>query len=127
MKIYGLTASQVERIIQDIPNLAFKRLDTLGTKVPHVEVTLQVQDSHGRYAKLGLNGRHTAAACYHGHYRFLAAVYAVNPTAKVVSALATYSDAQDFRTKAVELAYLNIGSQLAPHAFEDACECNGGD
>ena len=125
MKIYGVTETQVQRIIDAIENLDYRRLETVGTRIPHVEVTLRVRDSRGRYAKLGRNGRRTVAACYHAHYRFLAIVYALNPSAQVVSALMRYNDARDFVTKAPELAYSNIGSRMEPQCFKDACECAG--
>ena len=127
MKVYGLTETQILDIINSIPNLQPKRLDTVGSKRPHVEVTLRVRESKGQYARRGQSGHRTIAVCYHGHYRFMAAVYACNPLAHIVSVMASYTSVHDFEASAPNLAYYNVGSKMYTQCFEDACDCTKGE
>lgn len=125
MKIYGVSESQIEKIIESIPNLDWKRLETVGPRRPHVEVTLKVKSSRGLYAKRGVGGRRTVAACFHGHAAFMKAVFAIRPGALIKSTMATWDGAADFAERFEDVGERNIGSRMEPIAFRDSCSCVG--
>jgi hypothetical protein len=126
MKVYGLTQHEVRTAIEHVPNLDSMRLEEYGTRVPHVEVTLRVKDSRGRYARHSHRGRRMVSACWHGHERFMHNVFTINPNARIVSVMARYSGVEDFHASTAETAYRNIGSRALPLAYIDACECKAG-
>ena len=104
MYIKDVTASDIGQALQDVANLGETHDHNLTTKrldpTAHgVNVTLRVSDSKGVYAKRGYSGRRTVAACYHGHFEFMAALFRNRPAAK------------------------NLGSMMHPVAYGDMCDC----
>jgi hypothetical protein len=65
----------------------------------------------------------SAALCWHGFRDFFRAVFAIEPSARFVTSLATYDGAADFERVFPDTSGKNIGSQFAPVAIADACRC----
>jgi len=101
-------------------NLTFNRLDPKGRGF---NMTLRVRDSKGRFHRRGYSGRRLTAACYHGHYAFMESLFDLEPEAVIRSAMATYDGQEQFYNTAGNAGYRNIGSQMTPLCYEDACDC----
>jgi hypothetical protein len=65
----------------------------------------------------------SSALCWHGFRDFFRAVFAIEPSARFVTMLATYDGAADFERVFPDTSEKNIGSQFAPVAIADACRC----
>lgn len=61
--------------------------------------------------------------CWHGHRAFMAALFALAPDATLRSAFATYRGAAGFRSAHGATADRNVGSQVRPVSYADACTC----
>lgn len=70
------------------------------------------------YTKSGT--RRVWAISWRGHYMFMDAVFALDPNAKIKTALATYNGFVDFLNKAPATGFTNIGSQMYPQNYRDA-------
>jgi hypothetical protein len=68
--------------------------------------------------------RRIAAVCWHGHFAFMSALYALVPDARVKSAIADYRDRDAFYGQAPDTGYLNMGSQMYPVQAREACFCS---
>jgi hypothetical protein len=128
MYIKNVTASDIGQALKDVANLGETHDHNLTTKrldptAQGVNVTLRVSDSKGVYAKRGYSGRRTVAACYHGHFEFMAALFRNRPAAKIRSAMETFDGVGEFNAKADHLAAKNLGSMMHPVAYGDMCEC----
>jgi len=127
MYIKDVVPSDIEQALLDVANthgmdhnLTTKRLDRTGQGV---NVTLRVCNSNGIYAKRGFSGRRTVAACYHGHYDFMNALFHIVPTAKIRSVMATFDGVDNFHASAEIVEQTNAGSSYRPIAYGDMCEC----
>jgi hypothetical protein len=128
MYIKNVSASDIGQALLDVANLGESPDHNLTTRrldptAQGVNVTLRVANSAGLYAKRGYSGRRTVAACYHGHYEFMAALFRNRPNAKIRSAMATFDGVGEFNASANYLAGRNVGSMMRPVAFGDMCEC----
>jgi hypothetical protein len=92
---------------------------------------LEPDRKYGRTSASYFNmGRRVAAVCWHGHREFFRALFAIQPEARVQTAKTkTFAPGQRFYTADnFESIYRqsdgNIGSQLAPVNYSDACHCN---
>ena len=91
-------------------------------KVGHrFRFTLRLQGE--RYQRRGYTGRRIAAVCWHGHYAFMAALFERVPSARIVSMAARYDGKDEFAAFADRTGDRNIGSQVQPLAYRDACDC----
>lgn len=80
-----------------------------------------------RLIRDGMSGRRRVnAVCWHGHYDFMDEVFARDPDARIISAVATYNGRRGFLQDAPPTAERNIGSQFYPQYYGDACECGRG-
>jgi len=70
-----------------------------------------------RYNKVG-------AICWHGFRDFMIAMYELDSNLRFVTAHTTYKNKDDFYIKFPDTAYNNIGSQMNPINFGDACLCH---
>ena len=68
--------------------------------------------------------RKVNAICWHGFRDFISEIYKFHPHVRVVSSTATYLNKQDFEYKYPNTAYKNIGSQIQPLEYHNACLCN---
>jgi hypothetical protein len=81
-----------------------------------------------QYRRLGHTGRRVNAVCWHGHYAFMAALFALAPDAVIITASARYDGSGAFNREVGRYdggrAYnQNIGSQFRPLTYGDACTC----
>ncbi len=63
------------------------------------------------------------AVCWHGYRDFMKALFHLLPNLKLVTAIACYNGVDDFNAKFVETGYRNIGSQMQPMQYREACTC----
>lgn len=78
---------------------------------------------YGAYSeRLGRN-RLVHAVCWHGHYAFMSRMFERFPHARIVSALDTWRDAEDFLARAESSGYRNVGSAYYPAQANEACLC----
>ena len=82
---------------------------------------------NGRWQRRSARGRRVNAVCFHGHYKFIRAIFKRSPEAYVHTCLATYHGADSLRREAVKVAETNIGSMLHPIRYGDACACSAED
>ncbi len=140
MFVYGVSLTDVYRVVRDVAGKLYDDNITVRTGEdrsnragPRATFTLRASDTTGCGAKgsasafgkgTGPNGRRrTISACWHAHYDVLAELFARFPSARVVTAIATYT-APTFRERALATAYLNVGSDLHPVTAPDCCECD---
>ena len=84
--------------------------------------TLQLRPDK-RYQRRGFTGRRISAVCWHGHYAFMAALFERVPNARLVSAAARYDGKEAFEAFADRTGDRNVGSQVRPLSYRDACDC----
>jgi hypothetical protein len=140
MFVYGVSLADIHRVVRDVSSTLYDGNVTVRTGEdrsnragPRATFTLRATDTTGSGAKgsasafgkgTGPNGRRrTISACWHAHYGVLAELFARFPSARVVTAIATYT-APTFRARALATAYLNVGSELSPVTAPDCCECD---
>ena len=84
---------------------------------------------HPEYQRVGFsraaNGkrRRIASVCWHGYGQFMREVFRMDPDARISTGHETYRGLADFQAKAPATGDHNIGSQVDPMRFEDACLC----
>jgi hypothetical protein len=92
LRIYGEWNGS-DQIKRDGRALRFRlRLDT---EQRQPDGTLPYQ----RISRVLIRPRRVSAVCWHGHRDFMLAVFAVNPDARIKTALADYRGADDFERK----------------------------
>ena len=95
-------------------NITWKRFDDGKT----INFTLTVKSSKGPGGRIGFTGRRVAAACWHVHGDFFDALFGINPAAVIVSMGERISiNGGNWQDK-------NIGSQIQPMYYSEACQCN---
>ena len=67
--------------------------------------------------------RRIYAVCWHAYRDVLAAVFDINPDARVYTALAKYKGKQAFYELFPETGYQNVGSMMNPAYMTDLCDC----
>lgn len=82
---------------------------------PKFRLTLRVDSSKGPGARLSHQGRRMAAACWHVHGRFFRALPA---GCTIKAGTLTLTPASPWHD-------MNIGSQVQPLYYSNACECGG--
>ncbi len=87
--------------------------------------TLRVRDSKLAGHRVSNTGRRSPSACWHLHRDFMIALFDLAPTAKLKSAMATYTGRDNFRDTFEDTGYQNLGSQFSPMYARDACDCGG--
>lgn len=76
---------------------------------------------------MGNEGRRTNAACWHAYRDCMYAVFAIDPNAVIVTAMARYNGLAGFEENYPQTAYKNIGSEWYPAYMPDLCECGESD
>ena len=119
--ITNATIEELEKALKAINqryngNITFRRIEQISKG--RVRFTLTVHDSRGPGSRISPHGRRIKAACWHAHGHFFEVLFAINPEAFVRSQgkLIT-KDAGNWEDR-------NIGSQLSPFYFSEACDCN---
>jgi hypothetical protein len=126
MKAWGVTIDEVRAAVTVAStkydgNIVFKREPEKEGKA--VRFTLTVWNSRNPGSRMSPSGRRIAACCWHGHRDVMKAVFAINPDARIKTALADYRGLDDFDAKYEDTGRTNIGSQMEPMDIEDACNC----
>lgn len=74
-------------------------------------------------ARKSWNGRCLKAACWHAYRDAMYEVFAINPQARVYTAMATYKGIDGFESQYPATADQNIGSMMQPAYMPDLCNC----
>lgn len=74
-------------------------------------------------ARKSWSGRRIKAACWHAYRDVLIEVFAINPDARVYTAMAKYKGVDSFNEQFPRTADQNIGSMASPAYMPDLCEC----
>ncbi len=129
MHVWGVSADNIERIVYTVSeghydfNVKFKRFpEQVGRAV---RFTLTVSKAANKGGRIGHTGRRIAAACWHVHRDIMVAIMTIFPDARIKTAQADYRGIEDFMDKFASTGYTNIGSQIEPMYFNNACECSG--
>ncbi len=126
MKLKGLAENELVAALNHANtmhewNLEFNRHPERKGNFLHF--TLRVRDSSKAGAKRSVSGRRLTAACWHAHRDVMRMIFAVNPDALLVTALARYEGLDDFERKFPDTGDLNIGTVFDPLYLSDACLC----
>lgn len=84
--------------------------------------TLRVQDSHGKGARKGYNGKHFVSACWHVHGDFFEALLKIQPKAIIKTVMSTVQ-INEYGQISGNWLDKNIGSIMNPLSYSEACEC----
>ena len=131
MKIYNVKdLICFESKINEISNKLNIKLDYNFISKNCMRVKLVKVKENKNYQRTGFysnkNGspRKVNAICWHGFRDFLTELLNQYPKLRVVTAQIIYNGYQDFINKFEGTATINIGSQVQPLNYEDACLCN---
>lgn len=107
-------------------NVTFKSFERKGKQI---QFTLRVIDSKGPGHRLGYihqegKQKRLACACWHVHGDFFEALFSVNPEAEVFSGISSLARGGSQSWISGNWQDRNIGSQMYPMMFSEACECN---
>lgn len=75
------------------------------------------------YSAGGSGERRIWAVCWHGHRDFMRAVFELDSDATFRTAVDTWDGSEDFEQRHTFSGYRNIGSQMYPQSYSDACRC----
>lgn len=89
-----------------------------------INFTLRVRSSHGPGHSRTMQNRRSVAACWHVHRDFMYILFTLYPETTLVSAMATYKGAADFRAMHRFTGEQNRGSMARPLRARDACDCH---
>lgn len=126
MKVKGINETQLREIVNAVSekyagNLIFNREpERTGN---FISFTLRVEDSRGPGARRSHSGRRLPSACWHAHRDVMSLIFATNPRAILVSAMARYEMREGFERLFRATGQQNIGSMMQPLAMQDACDC----
>ena len=131
MKIYGFKNNSLCSV--DISNIAGK----LGIKSVvnfnsfncyNVKLNRSNNDKYQRtghmYSENLQRYNKVSAVCWHGFRDFMIAMYKLDGNLRFVTAHTTYKNKDDFYIKFPDTAYKNIGSQVNPLNYANACLCD---
>ena len=131
MKIYNTrNKSDFVKSINQISNKLGIELDFNSISSNCYRVKLIKKKENKNYHRKGYynnkNGtpRKVNAICWHGFRDFLIELYNIYSDLRVFTAQITYNNKEDFELKYPDTAIINIGSQVQPLNYEDACFCN---
>lgn len=88
-----------------------------GARLPH----LKGMSAAG--ARKSWSGRRLNAACWHAYRDVMLGIFAVNPDARIYTAMAKYKGLEGFEANYPQTADQNIGSMMQPAYMPDLCEC----
>ena len=131
--IRNATREQIERAMQETnktfeDNIIFNRFDQTGK---NFNVTLKTKDSHKKGSRLGFPqydyatkkiikpGKHMAVACWHVYGTFFDNLFKENLEIVIIS-----NGEKITSTNGGNWNDRNIGSQVFPLLYSDACECD---
>lgn len=123
MKAKNTNPQQMEQALAKVNeryqgNIAFERFDP---NCKSVVFTLKVKSSRNPGTRRSFQGRRMAKACWHAHGHFFEALLAINPQAVIISKGGPGSKVDK---DSGNWSDCNIGSQMQPLMFSQACDCN---
>ena len=126
-----IAASGPEACRQALEDAARKhgvRLENPGTVGRRFRFTLRpIAGQPNPYQRISAsafgNGRRVAAVCWHGHRDVLRAAFERLPMMQVQAGSVVYRGAEHFEETYRDTADRNIGSQMRPVYWPDACTC----
>ena len=131
MKIYNIkNKPDFVKSINQISNKLNIKLDYNLVSKNCMRVKLVKTKENKNYQRKGFynnkNGtpRKVNAICWHGFKDFLTNLFDQYPKLRVVTAQITYNGYDEFMSKFESTAIINIGSQVQPLNYEDACFCS---
>jgi hypothetical protein len=133
MLIKNATREQLDKALEQTNkeydgNVIYNEITSINQKGTRHRMTLRVKEAHGKGARLGFyqnpntgNRRHLISACWHVHGTFFDNLLNIAPEAEIKAGTLTiyktingvFNNWQD----------RNIGSQMNPFYFSEACEC----
>ncbi len=128
MKVWNVPVEEVTRIVTKVSkdlfdgNIEFKRAPEKDGRA--VRFTLTVADSRAKGGRIGHSGRRVCACCWHGHRDIMSAIFDNYPDARLKSGHADYHGRNGFEDSFESTGYTNIGSQMEPLYYMNACDCN---
>jgi hypothetical protein len=81
------------------------------------------KDETSRYQRRGYMGERIHAVCWHGHRDFMRALFDFDSEARLTTAMADYRSREGFNELYPATAWRNIGSQINPLDYANACDC----
>lgn len=105
MKIYNITRQNLEQALENANkffdgNLKFGRCDEEWNQGRfHFKVLIRCHNSKKYGAMFSHSGRRINSASWFALKNYFDELYKIEPYAKIVTMLATYNDAQDYRSK----------------------------
>lgn len=120
MKIYGLSLAQVQEAAE-ASKVVLNEVSLQGSKKPYVNCTIRPSDGCPFRKVNAINGRKINAIDFYGHAAFITSLFKINPSAKVVSGVATFDGVNDFIRQFDTIAESNIGSLYQPVMAYEAC------
>jgi hypothetical protein len=124
MKAKNCTMNDLHKAL-DIVNVTYQgniKFKSIEMKGKQIQFTLTVNDSHKPGHRRGFNGQRVAAACWHVHGDFFDALIELNPQAVIVVGMGPNID-----INGGNWIDKNIGSQMNPLYFSEACDCGKDD
>lgn len=123
MNARNVTIEQMERALKAVNrkykgNVAF---ETFTPRKNGVDFTLRTYDSKGPGARRSFSGRRMPKACWHAHGDFFEAVLKIAPEAVIIS---RGGPGARIDRNGGNWQDCNIGSQVQPLMFSEACDCN---
>lgn len=85
---------------------------------------LSVSDSRGPGARRTWSGRRGPYVCWHAYRDVLRAIFALEPSAVIVTTMARYEGSEGFERTYPATADKNIGSMVRPAYMVEMCECS---
>jgi hypothetical protein len=119
MQFYGFTIDQLNDIADALPYPAKVYFRHTSTKGRSINGVLRVRDSRAEGARLAASGRHTPSASWEAHRDFMRALFALNPSGRIKTALADYRSSMDFEHSYQSTGSKQVGSMMAPVCFAE--------
>ena len=130
MKLYGVPISTLRKAVRDVSdknyegNITFKRVvEVVGRRSYRVDFTLTVCQSSKPGGRRSSGGRRIAAACWHAHRDVMTEIFRLFPSAKIITAMATYDGVRDYLDNFALTRLTNIGSQASQLDMREARDC----
>ena len=124
MTVTGITSADVLYQAARAVEVDIRECQSLNRRGSRYRFTLKLGPSKA-YRRLSRSGRKVSAVCWHGHAVFFRQLFALAPTAEIRSNWAggrTHYTAENFEHTFGATGGANIGNQMAPIAYRDACD-----
>jgi len=130
MKIYNTKNTNFSEILKHISTKLNICVESNPISKNCYRVKLVKQKENKNYQRTGYYNnkdgtpRKVNAICWHGFRDFLNELYLAYPLLRVVTSQTTYTNRTNFISTFKATGYNNIGSQIQPLEYHNACLCN---